>query len=97
MASISGRFSENNGERHVVVLRFPDPDAISSANAHRLISARFGIEVDILYSGEISHQQNIALVKLLGINVARFEPSMDFGAYQAAIFVDHQVLRLKRS
>lgn len=82
---------QHRGERHVVVLHdFPDPDAISSANAHRLISARFGIDVDILYSGEISHQQNIALVKLLGINVARYEPSMDLGGYQAAIFVDHQ-------
>jgi nanoRNase/pAp phosphatase (c-di-AMP/oligoRNAs hydrolase) len=82
---------QHRGERHVVILHdFPDPDAISSANAHRLISARYGIEVDILYSGEISHQQNVALVKLLGINVARYEPSIDLGAYQAAIFVDHQ-------
>jgi nanoRNase/pAp phosphatase (c-di-AMP/oligoRNAs hydrolase) len=33
------------GERHLVVLQdFPDPDAISSALAHQLISARYGIE-----------------------------------------------------
>ncbi len=79
------------GERHVVVLHnYPDPDAISSAFAHRLISARFGIEVDIIYGGEISHQQNIALVKLLGINLSRYDPKMDLGGYQAAIFIDHQ-------
>ena len=50
---------------------FPDPDAISSAYTHQLISALFEIEVDIFYSGEISHQQNIALVKLLGIDLTR--------------------------
>jgi nanoRNase/pAp phosphatase (c-di-AMP/oligoRNAs hydrolase) len=54
------------------------------------ISNRFGIDVDIIYSGEISHQQNVALVKLLGINMSRYDPTMDLGGYQGAIFIDHQ-------
>jgi nanoRNase/pAp phosphatase (c-di-AMP/oligoRNAs hydrolase) len=81
----------HRGERHVVVLHdYPDPDAISSAFAHRLISAEHGIEVDILYSGGISHQQNIALVRLLGIDLMEYDDSLDLEPYQAAIFVDHQ-------
>lgn len=78
-------------ERHVIVLQeYPDPDAISSAMAHRLISAQFNIECDILHGGRISHQENLALVKLLAIDLMRFEPDTELGAYQAAVFVDHQ-------
>ena len=56
-------------KRPVVLHDYPDPDAIASAYTHKVISAQFGIEVDIFYSGEISHQQNIALVKLLGLQL----------------------------
>jgi nanoRNase/pAp phosphatase (c-di-AMP/oligoRNAs hydrolase) len=81
----------HRGERHVVVLHdYPDPDAISSGFAHRLISTEYDIEVDILFTGEISHQQNIALVRLLGIDLIEYHDSLDFGSYQAAVFVDHQ-------
>jgi nanoRNase/pAp phosphatase (c-di-AMP/oligoRNAs hydrolase) len=54
----------HQGEQHVVFLQdFPDPDAISSAFAHQIISAEFDIAVDIVYGGRISHMQNVALVK----------------------------------
>ncbi|MCL4298182.1 MAG: bifunctional oligoribonuclease/PAP phosphatase NrnA [Anaerolineae bacterium] len=81
----------HRGERHIVVLHdYPDPDAISAAYAHRLISAQFDIETDIVYSGKISHQQNIALVRLLGLNLLHYDPAMDLGQYQGAVFVDNQ-------
>jgi nanoRNase/pAp phosphatase (c-di-AMP/oligoRNAs hydrolase) len=81
----------HRGERHVMVLHdYPDPDSIASAFAHRLISAEHGIEADILYSGEISHQQNIALVRVLGIDLMEYDDSLDLEPYRAAIFVDHQ-------
>ena len=81
----------HRGERHVVVLHdFPDPDSISAAYAHRLISAAFAIEVDVLYSGEVSHQQNIALVRWLALDMLCFEDSPDLTRYQASIFVDNQ-------
>ncbi len=68
----------HRGEKHIIVLQdFPDPDAISSAFAHQLISAAFDIECDIVYSGKVSHQQNVALVKLLGIDLIRFDSSAD--------------------
>jgi nanoRNase/pAp phosphatase (c-di-AMP/oligoRNAs hydrolase) len=82
---------KHRGEKHLVVLHdFPDPDAISSAFAHRLISAQYDIQVDILYSGKISHGQNVALVKLLGIDLIPYRVNMDFKQYQGAVFIDHQ-------
>lgn len=82
---------KHRGEKHLVVLHdYPDPDAISSAFAHRLISAGYNIEVDILYSGKISHGQNVALVKLLGIDLIPYKNSLDLKQYQGAVFIDHQ-------
>ena len=87
----------HRGERHIIVLHdYPDPDAMASAYAHRLISAEYDIETEILYTGEISHQQNIALVRLLGIDLIQYDESLDLGAYQAAIFVDHQGTTVER-
>jgi nanoRNase/pAp phosphatase (c-di-AMP/oligoRNAs hydrolase) len=87
----------HRGERHIVVLHdYPDPDAISAAFAHRLISAAYNIEVEIVYTGAISHQQNIALVRLLGIDLIEYDDAMDLGSYQAAIFLDHQGTTVER-
>ncbi len=81
----------HRGERHIVVLQdFPDPDAISSAFAHQIVSAEFDIEADIVYGGRISHQQNIALVKLLGIELIRYNESLNLEQYAGAVFVDNQ-------
>ncbi len=79
------------GEHHVVVIHaFPDPDAISSAYAHRLISAQLGVKVDIIYTGVISHRQNVALVKLLELEITPYDASMNLRQYDAAVFVDNQ-------
>ena len=52
----------HRGERHIIVLHeYPDPDAIAVGYAHRIIGSAFDIEADILYSGTISHPQNIIL------------------------------------
>ncbi len=81
----------HRGEHHLIVLHnFPDPDALSCAFAHQRISEKFEIETDIVYTGGISHQQNLALVKFLKLELLEFEENMDLGSYQAAIFIDHQ-------
>src|SRR5688500_2841894 len=83
--------SARRGERHVVALQdFPDPDAISCGLAYREIARRFGIEVDLLYDGHISHAENRALVNLLEIPVHAFEGDLALDQYAAAIFVDNQ-------
>jgi len=79
------------GQRHLVVIQnYPDPDAISTGLAHKIISEQFGIEVDIIYAGTISHPENIALVKLLDIELKKWEPAFDLSPYQATVFVDNQ-------
>ena len=81
----------HRGERHIIVLHaYPDPDAISSAYAHRLISAECGVETDIVYCGTISHSQNIALTRLLNLDLIAYDPGLDLKAYTGAVYVDHQ-------
>ena len=81
----------HRGERHIIVLHeYPDPDAIAVGYAHRIISSVFDIEADILYSGTISHPQNIALIRALDYNLIPYEEGFDFSQYDAAVFVDHQ-------
>jgi len=81
----------HRGERHVAVIQdYPDPDALSSAYAHRLICAQFDIAVDIVYAGKISHAQNIALVKLLGLPLVTFSESLDLSVYNGSVFIDCQ-------
>jgi nanoRNase/pAp phosphatase (c-di-AMP/oligoRNAs hydrolase) len=95
--SLAEILEPHRGERHIIVLHdYPDPDAIASAYAHRLISTEYDIEADILYTGEISHQQNIALVRLLGIDLIEYDDSLDLEPYQAAILVDHQGTTVER-
>ncbi|MGQ9897542.1 MAG: DHH family phosphoesterase [Acidobacteriota bacterium] len=79
------------GERHIVAIQnFPDPDAIASAFAHQIIAATFGITVDIVYDGFISHQENLALVQLLQIELLHYDPTLDLKQYRASIFIDNQ-------
>ncbi len=86
---IAELLEKHRGEKHLVVLHdYPDPDAIASAFAHRLISAEFGIDVDITYTGKISHSQNIALVKLLGIDLLPYDGKIELKQYQGAVFID---------
>jgi nanoRNase/pAp phosphatase (c-di-AMP/oligoRNAs hydrolase) len=90
-AALAKLLDAHRGERHIIVLQnYPDPDAISSAFAHQLISAHFEIQTDIVYSGKISHQQNMALLKLLGITLFPFDPALDVSQYAGAVFVDNQ-------
>jgi nanoRNase/pAp phosphatase (c-di-AMP/oligoRNAs hydrolase) len=81
----------HRGERHIIILHeYPDPDAIAVGYAHRIVSAAFDIEADILYSGKISHPQNMALIRALDYKLIPYEEGFDFSHYDAAIYVDHQ-------
>ena len=91
-AALAQLLEARRGERHAIVLQnYPDPDAISSAYAHQLISRRYGVETDILYSGRVSHQQNIALIKVLGLALPPYDPqTTDLTQYQGSVYVDNQ-------
>ncbi len=83
--------SARRGERHIIVLHaYPDPDAIAAAYAHRLLSAHYGVDTDIVYSGVISHGQNIALIRLLKLDLTAYHPALDLRQYAGAVYVDNQ-------
>jgi nanoRNase/pAp phosphatase (c-di-AMP/oligoRNAs hydrolase) len=92
VSKLQSVLESHQGETHIVLIQdFPDPDAIASAFAHQLICLKYGIEVDIVYSGRVSHQQNIALIKLLNIELIRYsEERFDFSRYQGSVFIDNQ-------
>lgn len=86
---------QHRGDRHLVLLQdFPDPDALSCAWAYRLIAQQHDIRCDIVYAGTLSHQENIALVKLTGIPVQRWTlqaaKEKDLSVYQGCVLVDNQ-------
>ncbi len=85
----------HRSERQLVVIQdFPDPDALSSAWAYQLIAQNYDIQCDIVYTGNLSHQENIALVKLTGLPAQRWGiPTLkerDFSVYQGCVLVDSQ-------
>ncbi|WP_425320099.1 DHH family phosphoesterase [Phormidium tenue] len=84
----------HRGDRHLVLLQdFPDPDALSSAWAYKLIASNYKIECDIVYAGTLSHQENIALVRLTGLPARRWLTAADSASlanYQGLVLVDNQ-------
>jgi nanoRNase/pAp phosphatase (c-di-AMP/oligoRNAs hydrolase) len=85
---------QQRGNRHLVILQdFPDPDALSCAWAYKLIAQQYDIHSDIVYAGMLSHQENIALVKLTGLPAQRWtlqSAKEKLAAYQGCVFVDNQ-------
>jgi nanoRNase/pAp phosphatase (c-di-AMP/oligoRNAs hydrolase) len=81
-------------EINIVCHNNPDPDCLASALALGRLAAAAGIdERRILYSGDISHQQNRAFVNLLDIKLRSFEPGdiKDRPEDSLLAFVDHAV------
>jgi len=90
-AELAALLSNHRGERHAIVMQdYPDPDALSSAWAHKLIAAKSGIECDIVYEGRISHQENLALVQLTDLELVRYGEGSDLTRYAGTVFVDNQ-------
>ncbi|HEY9611686.1 bifunctional oligoribonuclease/PAP phosphatase NrnA [Allocoleopsis sp.] len=82
-------------ERQLVVIQdFPDPDALSSAWAYQLIAQQHNIQCDIVYAGTLSHQENIALVKLTNLPAKRWGiqtlKDWDLSVYHGYVLIDNQ-------
>jgi nanoRNase/pAp phosphatase (c-di-AMP/oligoRNAs hydrolase) len=82
-------------ERHLVLLQdFPDPDALSSAWVYKLIAQQYGIHCEIIYAGTLSHQENIALVKLTNLPAQRWTQQVlknkDLSNYGGFVLIDNQ-------
>ncbi|GGM67576.1 nanoRNase/pAp phosphatase (c-di-AMP/oligoRNAs hydrolase) [Halarchaeum rubridurum] len=81
-------------ELTIVCHNNPDPDCLASALALGRIAAAAGVdERRILYSGEISHQQNRAFVNLLDVDLATLDPESVRDREEGSLlaFVDHAV------
>jgi nanoRNase/pAp phosphatase (c-di-AMP/oligoRNAs hydrolase) len=77
------------GERLAILAhRSPDPDSIAAAAALGAIAESLGTEADILYEGEIGHQENRAFVNLLGIDLTTVEDS-DLDEFDTIALVDY--------
>lgn len=82
-------------ERQLVIIQdFPDPDALSCAWTYQLIAQQYDIQCDIVYAGTLSHQENIALVKLTGLPAQRWQigaaKSKDLSVYKGYVLLDNQ-------
>ncbi len=82
LSSIDGRLA-------VVMHDNPDPDAIASAVALVDIAEAFGVEAEACYFGEISHQENRAMVNLLDLELRQFDDDESLEEFSAFALVDH--------
>jgi nanoRNase/pAp phosphatase (c-di-AMP/oligoRNAs hydrolase) len=71
----------------VHVHRSPDPDSIASAAALKAIAESRDVGADIVYEGEIGHQENHAFVNLLGIELVARD-GIDVSTYDTVALVD---------
>lgn len=95
VAELRQTLERHRGERQLIVIQdFPDPDALSSAWAYQLIAQQHNIQCDIVYAGTLSHQENIALVKLTGLPAKRWAvqslKERDLSIYQGCVLIDNQ-------
>lgn len=91
VATFTALLNAHRGERHIVALQdYPDPDAISAALAYQMMAERFDIRADIVYEGAISHQENLALVRLLDIEIIRYNDEIKLSDYNHSVFLDNQ-------
>ncbi|MDI6640306.1 MAG: DHH family phosphoesterase [Methanocellales archaeon] len=63
------------GKLGVVIHDNPDPDAIASGLALKYMAEHVGIGAEVLYQGEIGHQENRAFINLLKIQLRRTKES----------------------
>jgi len=55
---------DGDGRMAILTHDNPEPDSIASATALQAIAGAFGVEADILYTGDVGHQENRAFVNL---------------------------------
>ncbi|XVH31573.1 DHH family phosphoesterase [Haloferacaceae archaeon DSL9] len=67
----------------------PDPDSIASAVALKAIANEYDLDADILYEGDIGHQENRAFVNLLGIDLRARGDAPPLSEYGVIALVDN--------
>jgi nanoRNase/pAp phosphatase (c-di-AMP/oligoRNAs hydrolase) len=86
--------SQAKGKHVLIALRgHPDPDGIACAIAQAHIAQRLGVaQTTISYCHELSHRENRALVKLLGLELRKIKSVREVGNVDYLALVDaHEV------
>jgi nanoRNase/pAp phosphatase (c-di-AMP/oligoRNAs hydrolase) len=86
---LSSLLEDVDGRLAILTHDNPEPDSIASAVALRAIAAEFGLEADVVYDGDIGHQENRAFVNLLGIELTPRSEVPDLAEYGAVAVVDY--------
>jgi nanoRNase/pAp phosphatase (c-di-AMP/oligoRNAs hydrolase) len=89
MTRLLGTLRDVEGTLGVVMHDNPDPDAIASALAIVRIAESVGVPAEACYFGDISHQENRALVNLLDIRLRELDSPADVADYGGIALVDH--------
>jgi len=80
---------ELKGKMAIVLQTNPDPDGIASGLAFQRYVKASGVDADIIYDGQIGHQQNRALINLLNIELLHAEgDKVKFEKYYSFALVD---------
>ncbi len=88
--AFSEALAQAKGKQLLIALRgHPDPDGIASALAQAHIAARMGVaNTTIAYCHELSHRENRALVKLLGVDLRKIKSVKEIGHVDFLALVD---------
>ena len=78
-----------DGRLAVVMHDNPDPDAIASGVAMCRLAEATGTDAEACYYGDISHQENRAMVNLLDLDLRTLGPDDDLGQFGGFALVDH--------
>jgi nanoRNase/pAp phosphatase (c-di-AMP/oligoRNAs hydrolase) len=80
---------DSGGKMAILTHDNPDPDSIASAVALQAIADTHGVAADIVYGGDVGHQENRAFVNLLGIDLLSRDEAPDVAEYDLVALVDH--------
>ncbi len=88
---LRGLLEERREKNHLILLHgSPDPDAISSAMTLAHLGDEYEISSTILTFASVSHHENRALVKKLGISLQRYSVDFDLSGYDFYSILDCQ-------
>jgi nanoRNase/pAp phosphatase (c-di-AMP/oligoRNAs hydrolase) len=83
------RVIRNTRRRMAVVTHDnPTPDAIASAVAMQAVAEQFDVDADIVYRGDLGHQENRAFANLLDVELLAWA-DVDVDDYDTIAVVDH--------
>lgn len=83
-----GNVIESGATLAIVVSKSPDPDSIAAATALKAIAEASGVEAQIIYEGDIGHEENRAFVNLLDIALSPAE-EVELDAFDNLALVEY--------